>query len=479
MSISRRQILTGLGAAAAGAALGPLIQIRGARGEERFKAKRVVIVSIAGGLRLSESLAMAEGATMPNLLGNIPLLSGAGDQPAGAPRIAPEYAATAPALVTPAPRSVPLFESGALVTNLRYAEGAPGHLQGAACLACGAYNNMDNRADARLPAPTLFELHRRATNRPATDAWYVSMVGGFYRALQASAHPEFGARFGGSWISPSEVMSTAVPIVASGARGIDLSTTAAQPTIADPPEEAAAARRLARILDGNSPAFQEDGRFRATPEENASLEEHLAAFYADPTYEALFPQSFGIGTAGDGGRIDATADALTTYHAEQILRRYRPAVMLLSLMDIDLGHDDFNAYLRGQTLADACVSHLWSMIESTEGLRGETAMLVLPEHGRELDFNGKGTDSLGRGGTDHGGGDDGDRDVWMLALGPDFKPGVYAPTGVNQAGRASGRYETIDAVMTAAAILGQDEVMAKGLAGLGERPGLLLEDILR
>ena len=478
MSISRRQILTGLGAAATGAVLGPLIRIRGARGEGKFKAKRVVIVSIAGGLRLSESLAMAEGATMPSLLGEIPILSGAGDRPAGAPRIAPEYAAAAPALVMPAPRSVPLFKAGALVTNLRYAEGAPGHLQGAACLASGAYNNIDNRADARAPAPTLFELHRRATNRPATDAWYVSAVGGFYRALQSSAHPEFGARFGGSWISPSEVMSGTVPMVASGKRGIDLSTTAL-PTIADPPEEAAAARRLARILDGDSPAFPEDGRFRATPEENASLEQHLAALYADPTYEALFPQSFGIGTMGDDGRIRATVDGLTTYHAEQLLRRYRPAVMLISLMDVDMGHDDFNAYLRAQTLADACVSHLWSMIESTDGLRGETALLVLPEHGRQLSFTGKGTDSLGRGGLDHGGGDDGDRDVWMLALGPDFKPGVYAPTGVQQAGRTSGRYETIDAVMTAAAILGQDEVMRQGLVDLGKRPGLLLEDILR
>lgn len=477
MSISRRQILTGLGAAAAGAALGPLIQIRGARGEGMFKAKRVVIVSIAGGLRLSESLGMAEGATMPNLLGDIPLLPGAGDQPAGAPRIAPEVAATAPTLVTPAPRSVPLYTSGALVTNLRYAEGEPGHLQGAACLASGAYNRIDNRADSRAPAPTLFELHRRATNRPATDAWYVSAVGGFYRALQSSAHPEFGARFGGSWIAPSEVMSAAVPIVAGGTRGIDPSGSGL-PTIKNPPEELAAARRLARILDGNSPAFGEDGLFRATPEENASLEEHLAAFYADPTHDALFPQSFGIGTLGNGGRIKATVDAVTTYNAEQILRRYKPAVMLVSLMDIDAGHDDFNDYLRGQTLADACVSHLWSMIESTEGLRGETAMLVLPEHGRQLEFTDKGMDSLGRGGTDHGGGDDGDRDVWVLALGPDFKPGVYAPTGVQQSGRTSGRYETIDAVMTAAAILGQDEVMRKGLADLGHRPGLLLEDIL-
>src|SRR6185436_15289652 len=106
------------------------------------------------------------------------------------------------------------------------------------------------------------------------------------------------------------------------------------------------------------------------------------------------------------------------------------------------------------------------------------ALFVLPEHGRQLFFNGKNPDSLGRSGLDHGGGDDGDRNVWMLALGPDFKPGVYEKTGVQQTGRTSGRYETIDAVMTAASILGRGDEMTKNLTDLEMRPGLLMEDIL-
>lgn len=477
--LRRRSILAGLGAVAAGAALGPLIRVKSARGADGFQARRVVIVSIAGGLRLSESIGMAEGATMPNLLGDVPILAGMGDKPAGAPRIAPEYADVVPAIVTPPPRKIPLSQMGALVTNLRYAEGAPGHLQGAACLVSGAYNNIDNRADAHTPAPTLFELHRRAANAPATDAWYVSGVGGFYRAIQSSAHPEFGPRFGGSWLSPPAVMTPIVPIITSGVRGIDLTKATKLPTIVDPPEEMAATRRLTRILDGDAPGYGDDGRFRATSDENASFEEHLAAIYGDPTYGALFPQSFGIGMASQGGGINGTVDAITTYHAERILRRYKPAVTVISLIDIDTCHNDFNGYLRAQTLADACVSHLWAMIQSTDGLRGETALLVLPEHGRQLAFNGKGPDSLGRSGLDHGGGDDGDRDVWLLALGPDFKPGVYSPTGVTQPGRASGRYETIDAVMTAASILGQGDTMRDTLMDLDMRPGLLMEDILR
>ena len=164
---------------------------------------------------------MAEGATMPNLFGRVPLIPGFGDGDAGAPVIAPEYAATAPPLVLPAPRATPLYTQGTLITNLRYADGAPGHLQGHACLVSGYYNNLENRADARLPVPTMFELHRREPTRRRPTPGTCRNPGGFYRALQTSDHPEYGARFGGSFLSPPGVMSPLVPIVASGKRALD------------------------------------------------------------------------------------------------------------------------------------------------------------------------------------------------------------------------------------------------------------------
>jgi hypothetical protein len=481
MAFNRRSFLRAAGVAAAGAAAGPLLRSRTAIGAPSFKAKRVVVVSIAGGLRLRESLGMAEGATLPNLFGDVPLVSGYGDLPAGAPKIAPEYAASMlPQIVLPETRKVPLYTQGALVTNLRYAEGAPGHLQGGACLVSGAYNNIDNRADAHAPAPTLFELHRRQANTPATDAWYISNVPGFYRALQTSVHPEYGPRFGGSWMSPGGVMNAVVPIVAGGTRSLQFDGANTKlPIVDDRPEEMDAVRRLAAVLDGNSaPYALDDGVFRSTPAENQAIEGHLASVFSDPTYNSFFPPTYGIGIVGQDGSLNATGDAATMYHTEQLLAKFKPTVSVVSLIDIDACHDDFNAYLYAQTIADACVSHLWDMIQSTDGLKDETALIVVPEHGRQLFFNGNNPDSLGRSGLDHGGGDDGDRDVWMLALGPDFKPGVYEPTGVDQAGRASGRYETIDAIMTAATLLGYGDAMTSNLEGLEMRPGLVVQDVL-
>ncbi|HMG23915.1 MAG TPA: hypothetical protein VK607_21420 [Kofleriaceae bacterium] len=477
--MNRRKFLTtglaGLGAAA----LAPLIKVR--RGHAATGGKRVVIVGIGGGLRLRESLGMAEGATMPNLFGTAPLIAGFGTS-AGAPKIAPEYASN-PAhlpLALPAPRATPLFTRGTLITNLRYADGPPGHLQGHGCLLSGYYNKLENRADAHLPVPTVFELHRKLTGAPATDTWYVSAIGGFYRALITSEHADYGSRYAGVYLQPPGVMQPLAPIITSGVRTLNITPPIALPIVPSDPAEDKAAARLTEILDGNTPAFTTDATVHLAADDNARIQAHLAEIYADPSYDKFFSQSFGIGMRKPDGQIDATGDARTIYHAERVLQRFRPSVMAITLLDIDACHGDFNGYLRGQQLADAAVSHLWDFIQADPELRDTTTMLVLPEHGRHLFMNGSNQDSLGRSGIDHGLGDDGDRDVWMLALGPEIRAGgVIAPTGISQTGRGSGRYETIDAVMTAMSLLGHDAAMASTLGEFGARPGLVIHEVMR
>jgi len=480
VALSRRNFLrgslAGLGAAAAAGAISPLIRIKPARAAGN--GKRVVIVGIGGGLRLRESLAMAEGATMPNLFGTTPLVGGGG--PAGAPRIDPDY--RGPTLVLPPVRPQPLHLQGTLITNLRYADGPPGHLQGHGCLLSGFYNQIENRADAHLPVPTIFELHRRATSAPATDAWYLSQIGGFYRALIASNHASYGSRYAGIYLQPPGAMTPLAPVALSGKRILDVTTqNPALPAIPWDPAEDAAAARLTRVLDGNTPAFApSDPTVHLSAADNEQIQAHLAELYSDTTYGALFPRTYGIGVLNQGGELEGTADAKTIYHAERVLQKFKPAVMAITLLDVDVCHSDFNGYLNAQLLADALVNHLWNHIQSIPELRDTTTMIVLPEHGRHLFGNGRNPDKLGRSGIDHGQGDDGDRDVWMLALGPDIKPNqVIAPTGVSQPGRTSGRYETIDAIMTAMDLLGHDAAMKEALVGQGARPGLMIPEVMR
>jgi hypothetical protein len=477
MTLSRRNFLKGGLAGAAALAL----TSRSKRARGGTSGQRVVVVGIGGGLRARESLGMAEGATFPNLFGTTPLISGYGTS-AGTVNIAPEYAAMAAPLVLPAVRSQPLYTQGSLITNLRYADGPPGHLQGHGCLLSGYYNQIENRADAHLPVPTIFEIHRRATNAGAQDAWYISRVGGFYRALIASNHPDYGNKYAGIYLQPPGAMSPIMPIIASGQKKVNLTVqNPGLPIIASDAAEDAAVAKLTAALDTNSPPYADDDPIvHLSADDNAQVQAFLAEIYADSSYDAFFPKTYGIGMQKPDGSLDNTADALTVYHAERVLQRFRPSVMGITLLDIDVCHTDFNGYLRAQQLADALVSHLWDFIQSDPDLKDTTTLVVLPEHGRHLFFNGNNPDSLGRSGLDHGQGDNGDRDVWMLALGPGIKQNnVIAPTGIVQTGRGTDRYETIDVVMTAMSLLGHDAAMKSELVGYGARPGLIVQEVLR
>lgn len=477
-----RGALAGLGAAAASSMLSPLVKRAHAAGN----GKRVIIVGIGGGLRMRESLGMAEGSTMPNLFGRTPIVTGfgvSGVQPE--PTIAPEYAATVRPIRRPAIRSTPLHTEGTLITNLRYGDNSgkapPGHLQGHGCLLSGFYNQLENRADARLPVPTIFELHRQATNMPASDTWYISQIGGFYRALIASGAAGYGNKYAGVYLQPPGVMSPLVPIVTSGKRTLNLSTAnPALPAIPLDNAEDAAVGRMTRMLDGNTADFgATEPNVHLSSIDNAAIQAHLAEIYADTTYGKFFDDSFGIGLANEDGSLDGTADAITIFHAEKVLAKFKPSVMAVTLLDVDACHSDFNGYLRGQQIADACVRHLWDFIQADPELAATTTMIVLPEHGRHLFSNGNNPDSLGRSGIDHGQGDDGDRNVWMLAMGPDIKKNqVLAPTGIQQAGRALPQYETIDAVMTAMSVLGHDAKLESELDAVGARPGLVIGEAL-
>jgi hypothetical protein len=479
-ALSRRNFLrgglAGLGALAVARAAAPLVRVKSAAAAGR--GKHVVVVGIGGGLRLRESLGMGEGATMPNLFGRSPLVTGFATGVQGGPNIAPGYAARP--LVLPTTRAVPLHTEGTLVTNLRYADGPPGHLQGHGCLLSGFYNQLENRADAHLPVPTIFELHRQATNAPATDTWYVSQIGGFYRALIASDAPGYGAPFAGVYLQPPGAMQPLMPIIASGKRTLDLTPqNPGLPTIPANVAEDAAARDLTAVLDGNSPPFgAEDTTVHLSAADNAAVQDHLASIYSDGTYDSFFPDAFGIGIDDGNGGIDGTPDAQTIFHAERVLAKFKPSVMAVTLLDVDVAHNDFNGYLQAQQLADACVAHLWDFIQSDPELKDNTTMIVLPEHGRHLFFNGNNPDSLQRSGLDHGQGDDGDRNVWMLALGPDIaRNRVIAPTNVSQPGRNTNRYETIDAVMTAMSVLGHDGRMKSELEAVDARPGLVMGEV--
>ena len=106
------------------------------------------------------------------------------------------------------------------------------------------------------------------------------------------------------------------------------------------------------------------------------------------------------------------------------MKQFGPHVMSVDFGEIDCAHyGSWSRYVEAIRRTDELTWRLWRAVETLPDYRGKTLMLVLPDHGRELDEPGPNgfihhSDFY----TDQGA-DEGCRRVWMLALGPGIKPG--------------------------------------------------------
>jgi hypothetical protein len=442
-NFSRRSFLRAAGRAALLAPLAPLVRVRPAFGETPFRTRHVVVLLFGGGTRVRESIDMAEGALMPNLLGTS--LLGGGD----APETRIDTTGTmgdARTLRLPIPRAAPLRTLGTLWTRVRYAAGAGGHTQGAASAVCGAYNDKGPRQDDRPLPPTLFELLRKKAELPTTATWLVRLAPSM-NALTHSRHPDFGARYGASYLDPAPLIDS-FALASALRRPIDPIRPENVPNLFVEPNERAAADRVRRLLDGNFPSPSE----RPPSTEREKLER----FVIDRLLAGGYP---------DARPLSSTSDAIAGYATEQILSTFRPTLTFVNAFEIDAAHQNFNVYLNQIRVADAMASLLWDAIEADAELRGRTTLLVLPEHGRDSTSNYREPDRFGRRPVDHGAdpGPGGFRDIWCLAIGPDIRANDIVATPV----------ESVDVGATIAALLGLDAPYRDALGPLSAQDSLI------
>jgi hypothetical protein len=109
---------------------------------------------------------------------------------------------------------------------------------------------------------------------------------------------------------------------------------------------------------------------------------------------------------------------------------FAPDVVVVAFGEIDCAHyGSWSRYVEAVRRTDELTWRLWRATERLPAYRGRTLLLVLPDHGRELERPG------GAGFIHHGdfytgsGADEGCRRVWMLALAPGLAAGrgVAAP----------------------------------------------------
>jgi phosphopentomutase len=101
--------------------------------------------------------------------------------------------------------------------------------------------------------------------------------------------------------------------------------------------------------------------------------------------------------------------------AIEYVKRQKPRMLFVGLGETDeWGHARrYDRYLHSAHRADAFLARLWELLQSLPEYKGQTSLVIAPDHGRG---------STIRDWTDHGAKIEGAEFIWLAALGPDTPP---------------------------------------------------------
>ena len=430
--MKRRAFIKQAGLAAAGAFAAPyllpsgrLFAATGAR-----KANHVVFCMFAGGVRNLDSVEHNDGNLMKNLLNNNSSIS---------PDIAPA--------MTPLPAnplSYTLDSKAALFNEFRYKEGPTGHFNGHTVALTGQYSNVDLVIKENPRVPTIFEYYRKHSSpaKSANNCWWVANTLGPYPALNYSTSSGYGAAYGANFIAPTSLFSAA-----------------GQQTIQNVYNFSNNEQQVINKLKGftnhifNHPTNAGDAGIINTDQDKAQLDQFINNMFANTNANSN-PWNIAGGMSND---------MLNIYAAEEILKEFKPELLVVNMQDVDIAHFDFTSYANNLRKADYAVAHLWNTIQNIPGMANDTILIVAPEHGRNLNGNNS-IDGFGRAALDHTAnvdltqGDQMAREIFCMIAGPagvikqGFVFGNSTPVG-----------ESIEIVPTIANILGIDSAIPGGL----------------
>jgi hypothetical protein len=280
--------------------------------------------------------------------------------------------------------------------------GILGHYVATASLATGVYETLNNFAAVPPQHPTVFEYFRRDLKRPATDTWVVAPSNGFNRIGESECRP-YGA--GATVILPKHLLQAARP------GGADLD----------------------HLLRDNyeNPLYTPEpggGEF-----ELGQLDRILRLSVADFTAHA---------------RTLSSPDELSVYIAKRLMQQEAPSLLWITMHDIDVAHSGaYSLYIEGIRRTDRLCGELWQAVQSHPEYAGNTTMFILPDFGRDADY-----EAGGNGFQHHRTGDLASRTTWMMALGAGIKPGVIYDEPM----------QSIDLVPSLGAIMGFSPAQSKG-----------------
>ena len=399
----------------------------------RRMADHVVFIAFAGGVRQQESVLQQylDGSQEYPSSGNIMynLLDG------GAPTDKLVYGtnnANNENIPIPKLLSQTLQQQGTLFKEVNAS--TVGHYAGVNTLLTGNYMYSQGLRVKPL-MPTIFEYLRRHTGEKATKTWFVGNgIGNSIPLLDYSTHADYGASYGANFLAPTITF------------GSDGEKHLKNAKVYHPEDELDPMYKMKYFLDNvwysQGKALPNIGN---TQEEKAEIKQFVKDMF-DKTQAGTIAHP----PVSDNG------DLSTIGYACEVMQRFKPTLTVIYLSNVDGCHSNFTSYLGSLHRADHGVGHIWDYIQNNiPQMANNTTMMVIPEHGRNLDSNNI-EDGNAFSGYDHS--DANSRRIFSSIVGPGIDSNLSIGNENNQVG------DIVNLTPTIAEILGcKDDVVNSGL----------------
>ncbi len=257
-----------------------------------------------------------------------------------------------------------------------------GHFGATMSLFTGVSEARGIRENARGPDPTLFEYLRKDLGLPASEVWISTSGGAQQTNYSHGLHPDYGTAFGANVLDGDGIFNSEFKTILE---------SYGRPRILEPAES-----DLLDRMRQSLPGDEGDAQARAT------VEQYIMDELTRGTSELRGPNS---------------ADAKALRVARNLLSIFKPKLVSVVLQQADVAHGNFNAYVEVIRKNDAALGELVEAVRADPDLADSTAIIVLPEFGRDSDLN-------SRRGLDHGDGSDDLNYVSTVCWGPDFRRGA-------------------------------------------------------
>lgn len=311
------------------------------------------------------------------------------------------------------PNMKAMGDEGVVYTRARSAN--LGHFGAAMSIFTGISEPRGIRENARGPDPTVFEYCRKDLALPASDVWISTSGGAQQTNYSYSLNPEYGARYGANTLDGDGIFNREFKEILD--------------RYGRPREMGEREKDLLERMRGSIGSGQRDSGLNSA-ESSAVVENYILQELTRGTVDLRGPN------AGDAKALRVARNLVTIF---------KPRLTAVVLQNADVAHGSYNAYLDVVRQNDVMLGELWEGIRYDPELSESTAVIVLPEFGRDSDLN-------ARRGLDHGDGSDDLNYVSAVCWGPDFHSGKVVKQDVR----------AIDVCPTVCELMGAKAEAAKG-----------------